>query len=234
MNLEEFPGSLDLAVLLVDLQTCFVSGGSLAIQGADGAYVKEVTTTIRWLAKNQVLLIASRDYHPEGHVSFSSSHPGTVPFQVITLSDGRLQTLWPDHAVQTRGDSRLVVDNNLFFEIIKKGQDQNYDCNSAFEDDGGCKTELGALLHRQGIETLVVFGLATEICVRATIRHAVARGYRVVFVEGLSRGLSAEGVSEALAEMYSLGVMTLKDARALRRFVSRYRVPVSSSNSSQN
>lgn len=212
----------DLAVLLVDLQACFVQGGSLEVPGANESYVREVEGAMRWLFSNKLTLLASRDYHPEGHISFASSHPGTLPFDVISLGDGRSQTLWPDHCVQTRGDSRLMIDQNLFFETIKKGQNPEYDSNSAFEDDAGHKTELNALLHRQGIKTLVIFGLATEVCVSATIRHAVAAGYRVVFVQDLSRGLTPDGVQKAMDQMKILGVETLRDTRELKRFVSRY------------
>ena len=212
----------DMAVLLVDLQECFVQGGSLAVPDADEKFINQVHSALRWLSKKRLLLLASRDYHPEGHASFASAHAGTEPYQMIQLPDGRSQMLWPDHCVQTRGDSRLVIDNNLFFETIKKGQDPEYDSNSAFEDDGGHKTELNMLLRRHGVNTLIVFGLATEVCVMSTIRHAVAEGYRVVFVEELSRGLSAEGVKRALEEMNDLGVEMVSGVSGLRGFVSHY------------
>ncbi len=125
----------DLAVLVIDLQECFVCGGSLEVPFADSAYIADIEECIGWLAERPIHLFASRDYHPEGHVSFASSHSGSQPFTTITLPDGRYQELWPDHAVQTRGDSRLIIDGNLFDAIIRKGEDPRFDSQSAFQVD---------------------------------------------------------------------------------------------------
>lgn len=209
----------ELGVLVVDLQQCFIEGGALAVPGANQSYVKQVKESLRWLSIKHLLLVASKDYHPEGHISFASSHAEGRPYESITLHNGRQQMLWPDHCVQTRGDSRLVIDNNILFETIKKGQYQDADSNSAFQDDAGRKTELDALLKEQGIRTLIIFGLAIEVCVLSTIKHAVEAGYHVVFVNSLSRGLNEQDVLSAEAEMRAMNVKIVRSTREMKTYV---------------
>src|SRR5512135_3075803 len=92
------------AVIVVDVQPCFVEGGSLAVSGADDAYVAKVQRDTKWLYRKGYLIFGTRDYHPPNHISFASNHPGHNPLEVIDI-DGRQQVLWPDHCVQTAGDS---------------------------------------------------------------------------------------------------------------------------------
>jgi nicotinamidase/pyrazinamidase len=195
------------AALVIDVQPCFVTGGALAVAGADAAYVSDVKRATKWLYQNGFLILGSRDYHPPDHISFASNHPGHNPFEVITLPDGRSQVLWPDHCVQTAGDSRELVDNNLFFELIKKGQDRNYDSYSAFQDDGGADTELHSILQALGVTHLVVYGIATDYCVKASVMDALALGYSVVVVEDLIRGVAPDTSATAIAEMKAAGAV---------------------------
>ena len=189
----------NLALLVVDVQECFIEGGSLAVPDANREYVQSVENAVRSAKKEGALILGSRDYHPEGHVSFASRYPGSVVGEVIVLPNGISQTLWPDHGVQTAGDSKVAIDNNLFFELIKKGQDLHVDSPSAFKDDLGRMTELNAILQRQSIKTLVIFGLATEVCVYETIQDALDLSYEVAFVRELSCGITKEGAENALS-----------------------------------
>lgn len=205
----------DWAVLVIDVQPCFVAGGSLAVGGADEAYVDRVRRATRWLSQRGYLVLGSRDYHPANHVSFASNHPGAQPFQVIQLPDGRSQMLWPAHCVQTAGDSRELVDNNLFFELVKKGQDPRYDSYSAFRDDGGSSTELDGILKAQGVRHLVVYGLATDYCVKASVLDALALGYSVVVVEKLVRGVAPDTAAAAIAAMTAAGATFVSSVEEL-------------------
>lgn len=210
-----------VAVLVVDVQKCFIEGGSLAVPGANQAYVKSVEKSVRFAKSHGALILGSRDYHPEGHVSFASNHPGSAIGDVIVLPNGVSQKLWPNHCVQTTGDSRAMIDNNLFFELIKKGDDPNVDSPSAFKDDLARMTELNDILKRQSIKTLIVFGLATDVCVKQTVMDALTLKYKVAFVEDLSRGITHEGVVSTISEMKSRGVDILKDENEMRRFLLR-------------
>ena len=150
------------------------------------------------------------------HISFYTNHPGSQPFDVIELPDGRTQVLWPPHCVQTAGDSRAMVDNNLFYELVKKGQNPNYDSYSAFRDDGGANTELDAILKALGVTHLIVYGIATDYCVKATVMDALNLGYSVVVIEDLIRGVAPDTSAQAIADMKAAGARFLPAVRAMK------------------
>jgi nicotinamidase/pyrazinamidase len=204
------------AVLVIDVQPCFIEGGSLAVSGADKAYVSKAERDTKSLYHKGYLIFGSRDYHPPDHISFASNHPGHNPFEVITLPDGRSQVLWPDHCVQTAGDSRELVDNNIFFELIKKGQDPLYDSYSAFRDDGGEDTELHSILQAKGVTHLVVYGIATDYCVKASVLDALELGYPVTVVEDLIRGVAPDTSAAAIAEMKAAGAVFVSSVRNVK------------------
>src|SRR5215468_3295339 len=86
------------ALLVIDVQNDFCPGGALAISDGD-----QVVPIINRLAQCFEHVILTQDWHPAGHISFASSHPGSKPFEHIQVAYGT-QTLWPDHCVQgTRG-----------------------------------------------------------------------------------------------------------------------------------
>lgn len=207
------------AVVVVDVQPCFVTGGTLAVAGADAAYITDAQQATKWLYQKGYLVLGSRDYHPPNHISFYTNHLGAHPFDVINLGtpeNPRWQVLWPPHCVQTVGDSRELVDNNLFLELVKKGQDPNYDSYSAFRDDGGANTELDAILHARGVTHLVVYGIATDYCVKASVMDAISLGYSVVVVEDLIRGVAPDTSATAIAEMKAAGAVFVPSVKALK------------------
>jgi hypothetical protein len=81
-------------LLIVDVQNDFCPGGALAVPGGD-----EIVPVVNKLAAGFPHVILTQDWHPAGHASFASSHPGKKPFDTIEVSYGQ-QTLWPDHCVQ--------------------------------------------------------------------------------------------------------------------------------------
>jgi len=206
----------DTAVLVIDVQPCFVEGGTLAVAGANAAYVWYAQHATKWLHQKGYLVLGSRDYHPANHISFYTNHDGAKPFDLFPLPDGRMQVLWPPHCVQTAGDSREMLDNNLFFELVKKGQDPLYDSYSAFQDDGGAKTELDAILKARGIKHLIVYGIATDYCVKASVIDAIDLGYSVVVVEDLVRGVAPDTSVAAIAEMKAKGAVFVPSVKHLK------------------
>ena len=190
------------AVLVIDVQPCFVEAeeGALPVPGTDKAYVNKVKRDTKWFHQKGYMILGSRDYHPEDHVSFSTHEPAGP---------------WPPHCVQTAGDSRALVDNNLFFELVKKGQDPLFDSYSAFKDDGGAETELHAILQAQGIQNLIIYGIATDYCVKFSVLDALDLGYNVVVVEDLNRGVDPGTTATAITDMTTAGaefVARAKDA----------------------
>lgn len=200
-----------LGVIVVDLQGDFTlwKKGSLAVPGSDQAYVKKVEEATRSLKQAGLLIFGSQDWHPADHISFYTNHPGTKPFEKIKIDD-RTQVLWPPHCVQGTENARVLPDNNLFLAIVKKGQDLRFDSYSAFQDDGGHKTELDSILKRNEIGTVVVYGIATDYCVQATALDAVANGYKVIVIEDLCRGVAPDTSTQALEKMKKEGVVLMK------------------------
>ena len=82
------------ALLVIDVQNDFCPGGALAVPQGD-----EIIPAVNRLAASYAHVILTQDWHPPGHASFASSHPGKSPFETIEVSYGP-QVLWPDHCVQ--------------------------------------------------------------------------------------------------------------------------------------
>jgi nicotinamidase/pyrazinamidase len=199
-------------VIVVDMQGDFTTwkNGTLAVNGADEAYVKKVADATALLKKEGFVMYGTQDWHPINHISFAMNHAGKKPFEVIQV-DGRTQVLWPAHCVQGTDGAKVLLDNNIFQAIVKKGQNPKFDSYSGFQDDGGARTEMDAILKAAGIKKLVVFGLATDYCVMATAVDAAANGYKVVVIEGLSKGVAPDTTAKALDNMRSKGILILKE-----------------------
>ena len=199
-------------VLVVDVQGDFTTwkNGSLAVEGTDEAFVRSVEDATRLLKEGGFLVFGTQDWHPPDHISFAPNHAGKMPLDVIRI-DGRSQVLWPPHCVQGTENARILIDSDLFLAVVKKGTHAQFDSYSGFQDDGGSRTEMEDLLRRNGVTTLVVFGIATDYCVRATAIDAVRSGFKVVVVESLCRGVASITTAQALKEMRQSGVNVVKD-----------------------
>ncbi|MBW1798147.1 MAG: isochorismatase family protein [Deltaproteobacteria bacterium] len=199
-------------VIVVDVQGDFTTWkeGSLAVEGTDSAFVRKVRQVTETLGKEGYLVFGTQDWHPVNHVSFFTNHPGKKAFEVIKI-DGRTQVLWPPHCIQGTENARVLVDNNIFMAIVQKGRDPRYDSYSGFQDDGGAKTEMDSILKRNAIKNLFVYGIATDVCVKATAIDAANAGYKVTVVEGLSKGVAPDTTETALKEMKDRGITILKE-----------------------
>ena len=180
-----------IGVIVVDLQGDFTTykNGSLAVEGTDEAFVKKVEKVTQELSAKGYPIFGTQDWHPSDHISFFSNHSGKKPFEAIQI-EGRTQVLWPPHCVQGTENARVLVDNNLFLAIVKKGKDKKFDSYSGFQDDGGAKTEMNQILQKNGIKELIVYGIATDYCVKATAIDAAAAGFKVTVIEALSKGVA--------------------------------------------
>jgi len=196
-----------LAIILVDVQGDFTTAhkGSLAVPNSDEAYLKEVAKATEALKKAGVPVYATQDWHPANHMSFASNHKDKKPFDTIKLEDGRTQVLWPAHCVQGTKGAEILVKPDLIAKVIRKGMDPKFDSYSGFMDDGGVKTDLDKELKSAGVKTLIVYGIATDYCVKATALDALKEGYKVIVIEGLCRGVADETSKTALEEMKQRG-----------------------------
>ena len=113
--------------------------------------------------------------------------------------------------MQGTENARVLVDNNLFLAVVKKGKDRKYDSYSGFQDDGGAKTEMDEILKRNGVKELIVYGIATDYCVKATAIDAVNAGYQVTVIENLCKGVAPDTTAAALQEMKEKGITIAKE-----------------------
>ena len=201
-----------IGVNVVDIQGDFtrLKDGSLAVDGTDDAYIKAVEKNTKKLRDAGFLIYATQDWHPANHISFFTNHQGKKAFDVIKLH-GKEQVLWPPHCVQNTPGAEILLDKKLFKAVVRKGMDPQYDSYSGFQDDGGKKTEMDKLLKKDKIKKVVLYGIATDYCVRATALHAVAAGYKVIVIKNLCRGVAPDTSQKAIEEIKAKGVVVLDD-----------------------
>ncbi len=201
-----------IGVNVVDIQGDFTTlkNGSLAVDGTDETYIKTVEKITEKLKEAGFPIYATQDWHPHNHISFFTQHQGKKAFDVIRLR-GRDQVLWPPHCVQNTPGAEILLDKKLFKAVVRKGMDPRYDSYSGFEDDGGKKTDLDRILKKDGIKKLVLFGIATDYCVRATTLHAIAAGYKVIVIRNLCRGVAPDTSQKAIEEIKAKGAVVLDD-----------------------
>lgn len=190
------------ALLVIDVQNDFCPGGTLAVPRGD-----EVVAVINRLSPRFATVILTQDWHPPGHSSFASSHPGRRPFDTIDTADGP-QTLWPDHCVQgTPGaglHAGLVVTHAAL--VVRKGMRPDIDSYSAFRDnDRRTPTGLAGYLRERGLTRVFAAGLALDFCVRWSAEDASAEGFAAVVIEDACRGIDLDGSVAAARHGFAQG-----------------------------
>lgn len=211
------------ALILVDLQNDFCPGGNLAVPGGD-----EVIPIANQLQPLFDIVIATKDWHPQDHMSFASNHPGKNIGEVILVNDLE-QILWPDHCIQGSKGAELhpLLETTNITNYFLKGVDKTVDSYSAFFDNAHLRsTGLADYLLAHKIEDIYILGLATDYCVRFSCLDAVHLGFSVHVIEDACRGVELkEGdIAAAFAEMKNEGVniVRAKDIQ-LSRIPSRDR-----------
>jgi nicotinamidase/pyrazinamidase len=203
-------GSESEALLVIDLQHDFLPGGALAVPAGD-----DIVLPIATLAPRFTTVVATQDFHPTGHVSFASAHPGAQVFQAISLdrTGRRQQALWPDHCVAGTKGAALAAElpDSALSLILRKGTRRGVDSYSAFREDldeTGVRrsTGLGAWLRARGIGTIYLAGLARDYCVRASAIDAAAEGFEVILLDALTRAVWPDRHEETDRALAAAGV----------------------------
>jgi nicotinamidase/pyrazinamidase len=180
-------------LLVVDIQNDFCPSGALAVPRGD-----EVVPIVNALARSFAHVVLTQDWHPRGHLSFVSSHPGKQPFQQIDVNYP--QILWPDHCVQdTRGaafhDDLQIPHAEL---ILRKGYHRDIDSYSAFyENDGTTPTGLAGYLRERRLSRVFLAGLAFDFCVRYSAEDARRVGFETLVIEDACRSIDVDGSAAA-------------------------------------
>ncbi|HSD24250.1 MAG TPA: nicotinamidase [Solirubrobacterales bacterium] len=170
------------ALLIIDFQNDFTSGGALEVPGGD-----EIAEPVKRLASEFEHVFATRDWHPPDHASFETEGGP-----------------WPVHCVQgTHGAELHPAMREVEVEaIVDVGVERDDEGYSGFE-----KSKLADLLHERDIDEVAVVGLATDYCVRASAIDACREGFQTTVVTDAIRAVEVEpGDGErALEEMRRAG-----------------------------
>lgn len=184
-------------LLVVDLQYDFCPGGNLAVpQGHD------VVEPVNRLARRFANVILTQDWHPSGHQSFASAHPGRQPFEVVEMSYG-IQVLWPDHCVQGTRGAELHGDLDVPHAelILRKGYRPAIDSYSAlYENDRKTPTGLAGYLRERGLRRVFLAGLAYDFCVRYSAEDLRREGFEAIVFEDACRAIDTDGSMAAARE----------------------------------
>jgi nicotinamidase/pyrazinamidase len=201
------------ALIVVDVQNCFVPGGTLPVGKGD-----EVVPVINKLGQVFENVVVTQDWHTPGHASFASAHGGKKPFESVKLAYGQ-QVLWPDHCVQGTEDAALHKDLKLPHAqlVLRKGFHKDVDSYSAFEEaDRKTSTGLAGYLKQRGVKTVFVTGLATDFCVAWTAMDARKLGFTTYVVEDATRAIDLNGsLAAAWKQMSAKGVQRIQSADIL-------------------
>jgi nicotinamidase/pyrazinamidase len=200
----------DDVLIVVDAQNDFCPGGALAVPAGD-----RIVPVANRLAERFRHVVLTQDWHPPGHVSFASSHPGRKPYETITVSYGE-QILWPDHCVPGTAGAEFhpALETRRAALIVRKGADPQIDSYSAlYENDHRTPTGLGGYLSERGLRRLFLAGLATDFCVLYSALDARRQGYGVYVIEDAVRGIDLQGSLErAWEKMQEAGVQRLRES----------------------
>ncbi|MCL4103849.1 UNVERIFIED_CONTAM: hypothetical protein GTU68_029166 [Idotea baltica] len=202
------------ALILVDVQNDFLPGGALAVPDGDA-----ILPTVNALQKCFDLVIATQDFHPEGHGSFADSHEGKEVYDKIDLN-GLEQVLWPVHCVAGTAGAEFSQEllTHRLSNVFPKGQDMGIDSYSGFFDNGRRQsTGMGEYLKAEGVDAVFVVGLAADFCVKFTALDAVSLGFQTYLVEDATRGVNITpgDVDRAIEEMREAGVIVVNSAMLL-------------------
>ncbi|MBP7063189.1 bifunctional nicotinamidase/pyrazinamidase [Ferrovibrio sp.] len=188
----------DDALIVIDVQNDFCPGGALAVPEGDA-----VVPVINRLIGRFPHVILTQDWHPAGHRSFASTHPGRQPFETIAWRYGP-QTLWPDHCVQ--GSKGAEFHAGLHIDtaelVIRKGFRAEIDSYSAFsENDKTTRTGLAGYLRERKLNRLFFCGLALDYCVAWSALDGRRESFPAFVVEDACRAIDLNGSrAEAMAQ----------------------------------
>lgn len=207
------------ALIIIDVQYDFLPGGALAVNEGD-----QIIPVINQLQKKFDFIVATQDWHPADHGSFAINHKGKNPGDFIQLGNVE-QVLWPAHCVQDSPGAEFhqAIDQTKWSHIIRKGTNPYVDSYSGFFDnDRRENTGLSQYLKENGVEEVVVTGLATDYCVKFTVLDAIKEGFEATVVTDATKAvnLSPQDYDSAIKEMVKSGAEA-KSSREILAGLSR-------------
>ena len=184
------------ALIVVDVQSDFCPGGSLAVTDGD-QIVKGINELVE--SDEYGCVVFTKDWHPKDHGSFASAH-GAELFTMGELN-GSPQMMWPDHCVQNTEGAEFHKDLVIpdWAKIIEKGLDKKVDSYSAFYDnDHKSSTGLAEYLREMEVEEVAVVGLALDYCAKFTAEDSLNEGFKTDILWDLTKAVNAseENINE--------------------------------------
>ncbi len=171
------------ALIVVDMQNDFCSGGALEVPDGDA-----VVEPINRLAEQADFVVATRDWHPPDHRSFAENGG-----------------IWPVHCVRDTPGAQFHpdIDQSRLDAVVDAGRTPDAEGYSGFED-----TELERLLRERDVVEVHVGGLALDYCVKATALDARRAGFDVVLHRDATRAVEVQAGDgdQAIAELRAAGV----------------------------
>jgi nicotinamidase/pyrazinamidase len=197
----------DDLLLVIDVQNDFCRDGRLAVADGD-----DVVPVVNRLAQRFEHMVLTQDWHPPGHSSFATSHPGRAAFESVEMPYGQ-QTLWPDHCVQGTPGAAFhpALETERAELVIRKGFRPGIDSYSAFyENDRRTPTGLSGYLRERNLGRIFLVGLATDYCVHYSAIDARRLGFDVVVIEAGCRAIDLAGsLAAAWSGMTEAGVQRM-------------------------
>ncbi len=190
------------ALIMVDVQNDFLPGGALEVPEGD-----RVIPVLNRIQDRFDLVVATQDWHPEGHSSFASQHPGKKAFEKIDWK-GHPQMLWPDHCIQGSRGAEISdrLDTKRVEAIFRKGTDREVDSYSGFYDNHHQRsTALADYLRGKGIDRVFIGGLALDVCVYFTALDSIKEGFETTLIEDAAQGLDEKAIKNALQKIQDAG-----------------------------
>jgi nicotinamidase/pyrazinamidase len=195
------------ALVVIDVQNDFCPGGALAVADGDA-----ILPLVNQLISRFDHVVLTQDWHPAGHSSFASTHPGKALFETIDMPYGA-QTLWPDHCVQGSKGAEFhpALEWTKAELVIRKGFRKGIDSYSAFfENDHATPTGLAGYLRERGIGRITLCGLATDFCVAFSALDATKAGFTTEVVLDACRGIDLGGSMAAMTNNMKAAGVTLR------------------------
>ncbi|EAL22993.1 hypothetical protein CNBA7610 [Cryptococcus deneoformans B-3501A] len=201
------------ALIIVDVQNDFLPPtGSLAVP--NGREVLPVITGLLDRKWDWAVVVVSQDYHPKGHISFASAHPPNQAYTQLPLvnahGESYIQTLWPDHCIQ--GTAGADLESGLAEVLAKRGDGihSKLEAYSAFQEIVPPKTsELAEFLLAQGVNKVVIAGVATDFCVLQTALSSISSSFPTLLIAPAMRAISPEYEAKTFEAVESLGGVIL-------------------------
>jgi len=192
------------ALLIIDVQSDFCTGGALAVPGGE-----EVVAPINAMMDAYPVRVLTQDWHPADHLSFASQHPDKAPMEMTEMAYGP-QVLWPDHCVQGTPGAGFHPNlrTNDAHLVLRKGMTRTVDSYSAyFENDKTTPLGLDGWLRARGVEAVTVVGLAYDFCVAYSALDAARLGFQTTVLKSACRAIDLDGSAAAAeAQMIQAGI----------------------------